>query len=923
LSARAFSFGEFRLLPEERTLLAAGRPVRISSRALDILAVLVDHPGELLSKSQLLARAWPNTKVEENNLRVHIGALRKVLGESATGVSYIATVPGRGYSFVGHVEQESVRPLLATIPPALTLRPLPAPLSRMIGRTATLETLLSRMREQRLVTIVGPGGIGKTTVALAMADRLRGAFEHQAGFADLSPLADPQLLPSALASALGVPTRSDCPLEGLIAFLREKRLLIVLDSCEHVIEAAATMTEALLKGASGVRVLATSREQLGVEGEWVEHLEPLGTPDSGIGLTSAQALAFPALQLFAERATASLEGFKLSDEDVRAAVEICRKLDGIPLAIELAAARVGVFGISGLAARLNDRLEVLTRGRRTAPPRHKTLRATLDWSYCILSEHEQQVLKRLAIFSGEFTLDAATDVVAFSDIPASEVPEIVANLAAKSLLIGVLSDGIVCYRLLDTTRAYAREKLLQSPDFHAVSRRHAENCCKNLSVLRAASASTAVSHELMSNYRRTVDDVRAALRWSFSPDGDQGLGVTLTAAAAFVFMRLSLLDECREYVERALRASAAIPTVEPLTQKNLNLALGHLLLHMAKPAEMTAAFDRALRIAEQIGVPSHRAQALAGAWLGTTCCADHLGSLKFAKRFRTHDSSKVADLAYCRMMAVPLHYLGQFADARRFIDQALEHPLGSARAAHDALFYADLEVVIHAILARNSWMQGFPDQASHAALRSLERAVSLSNAVGVVYALVIGACPVALWRGDLNEARRLVSSLSEYVTQFPLEAWRTWAPYFELVMAGTRTLDVANFDMHQLDTISTLREGSIPAEALTRIESGRVGWNAAEILRVHGEQILKDRGPEGAKSAEEAYLRSLEIARRQGALSWQLRTATSLARLWRDQHRPREARELLADVHGRFTEGFQTLDHARAGALLQELSAPG
>ena len=378
MSARAFTFGHFLLLPEERRLLEAGRPVRISSRALDILTVLVDRAGELVSKEQLIAHAWPNTRVEENNLRVHIGALRKLLGESPTGVSYVATIPGRGYSFVAPVERETREPLLAPISSSTTTHPLPSLLIRMIGRAETLVKLLSRMRKQRLVTIVGPGGMGKTTIALAMAERLSRSLEHHASFVDLSPLADPQLLPSALASVLGIASRSENPLIGLLAFLRDKRMLIVLDSCEHLVEAAATMVEALLKGAPGVQILATSREPLGVEGEWVERLAPLGIPDSPADLSAAQALAFPAIQLFAERTAAGIEGFELSDEDVPAAVEICRKLDGIPLAIELAAARVGLFGIPGLAARLNDRLAVLTRGRRTAPPRHKTLRATLD-----------------------------------------------------------------------------------------------------------------------------------------------------------------------------------------------------------------------------------------------------------------------------------------------------------------------------------------------------------------------------------------------------------------------------------------------------------------------------------------------------------------------------------------------------------------
>jgi predicted ATPase/DNA-binding winged helix-turn-helix (wHTH) protein len=935
LSARAFTFGRFRLLPEERTLLEAGRPVRISSRALDLLTVLVDHAGELVGKDELLAHAWPNTRVEENNLRVHIGTLRKVLGESSAGVSYVATVPGRGYSFVAHVQRESVQPLLAAVAPSMNADPLPAPLTRMIGRAETLVLLLSRIRKQRLVTIVGPGGMGKTTIALAVAERLSRSLEHHARFVDLSPLGDPQLLPSALASVLGIPSRSENPLSGLLAFLRDKRMLIVLDSCEHLVEAAATMVEALLKGARGVRLLATSREPLGAEGEWVERLAPLGIPESQAGLTAALALAFPAIQLFTERAAAGIEGFKLSDEDVPAAVEICQKLDGIPLAIELAAARVGLFGIPRLAARLNDRLDVLTRGRRTALPRHKTLRATLDWSYGILSGDEQVVLKRLAVFCGEFTLDSATAVASSADAAGADVPELVATLVAKSLVVASLREGVAWYRLLDTTRAYAREKLLESADFHTVTRLHAETLCKSLQALRAAPG-TAVAAELTSTYKRMVDDVRAALRWCFSSDGDSEIGVTLTAAAASLFMRLSLLDEYRGHVERILNDSTLAATADRFAQMSLNLALGHLLLHMAKAdPQLSRTFGRALEIAEQLGLAAHRAQALAGAWLGSTRCADYPKALEFAARFRRDaddTNGLINDLVYSRMMSLPLHYMGEFGAARHFVERALEHPLRRAQAAHDYLFYIDLEVVMYATLARNCWLQGFPDQASEAARHGLERAVSIHNATGICYSLVIAACPVAIWRGDLAEAHRLTSLLLEYSSQYSLDSWRSWAPFFERVLLSrsarshepfeAATFDTAALDTMQIDAIATLREGSVPAEALARVESGHVGWNAAEILRASGEQIRNDRGPEAVRSAEAAFQRSLDIARRQGAFSWQLRTATSLARLWRDQHRTREARELLADVHGRFTEGFQTADYARASALLRELSAP-
>ena len=444
-------------------------------------------------------------------------------------------------------------------------------------------------------------------------------------------------------------------------------------------------------------------------------------------------------------------------------MEICRKLDGIPLAIELAAARVSLFGVSGLAARFDDSLAVLTRSRRTALPRHKTLRATLDWSYGILSADEQTVLKRLAIFCGEFTLDSGTAVASGADIPCANVSELVAALVAKSLLVASLRNGIARYRLLDTTRAYAREKLLKRAEYHRVSRLHANTLCQSLQSVRTSSG-RAVSAEQLTICKRMVDDVRDALRWCFSSDGDRDIGVSLTAPAAWLFMRLSLLDECRNHVERVLNDSGLVAMADPLVQLSLNLNRGHLLVHMARAdSEVTNTFDRALEIAEKVGLFGARVEAIAGAWLGSTRCADHPRALELAQRYRREAAAtgEMDELVYSRMMALPLHYMGQLADARRIIEPTLEHSLKSALAAHDRLFYIDIEVVMCAVLARNCWLQGFPDQASDAARRSLARAISINSASAICYSLVVAACPVAVWRGDLSEAARLTSMLEQ------------------------------------------------------------------------------------------------------------------------------------------------------------------
>ena len=391
-----FSFGPFRFFPARQLLLEGETPVRLGSRALEILAALAERPGELVSKDELVARVWPNTVVEESNLKVNVAALRRALGEGRAGRRYIATVSGRGYRFVAPVElsEPGSSPALRSAAPGHSHN-LPVSLTRTIGRADAIDALLKQLPRRRIVTIVGPGGIGKTTVALAAAEALIAAYEHGVGFVDLAPLQDPQLVVSAVASALRLTIHSGDALPALIAYLRDRQALVVLDSCEHVIDAAALLAEQIISGAPAVHILATSREPLRVKGEQVHRLSPLTGPPAWSQLTAVEALTFPAIQLFVERAAESLEGFELSDADAPIVAEICHKLEGIALAIELAATRIDAFGLRQLSALLEDRFRLLRQGRRTALARHRTLAAALDWSYEILPEYERTILRRL------------------------------------------------------------------------------------------------------------------------------------------------------------------------------------------------------------------------------------------------------------------------------------------------------------------------------------------------------------------------------------------------------------------------------------------------------------------------------------------------------------------------------------------------
>src|SRR5713101_8024942 len=411
MNAHAISFGPFRLLAAQRLLLEGDQPVRLGSRAFDILAALVERAGEVVGKEQLIARAWPQTFVEDANLKIQVSALRRALGDGQGGHRYVVTVPGRGYNFVALVSHDAavpapLRPTMATA----GMHNLPLAATRMIGREEAVAMLVSRVSRERLLTIVGPGGIGKTTVALAVAERMIADYEHGVWLVDLAPLGDPRLVPSAVATVLGLEVRTENPLPGLIAALRDRRMLLLLDNCEHVIDAAASLAAAVLTGVPRVSILATSREPLGVAGEHEHRLGPLGSPPTSSGLTAAEAAAFPAVQLFVERVTATVEDFALTDANVAPVVEICQRLDGLPLAIEFAAPRVEVLGVEGVAAHLDDSLPALGARRRTALPRHRTMRAVIDWSYGLLTEDEQQFFRTLGIFAGGFTVEAAAAV---------------------------------------------------------------------------------------------------------------------------------------------------------------------------------------------------------------------------------------------------------------------------------------------------------------------------------------------------------------------------------------------------------------------------------------------------------------------------------------------------------------------------------
>lgn len=548
------SFGPFRLVASERLLTRDGVAVELSARAFDILLALASRPNEIVGKRDLLAWVWPDVIVEESSLRFHIAGLRKALGDGMDGARYITTLPGRGYCFVAPVSRstEGQAPAIASFR-GVTF--IPMRLERMVGRDDVVAGICARLTATRFVTIVGSGGVGKTTVAAAVAHELLESFAGAALFVDFGLLRDPDIVPVSVASMLGLPVQSDDPTPGLLAYLRDRRFLLILDNCEHVIEAAAGLAERIFLDAPGVHILATSREPLRVEGEYVHRLSPLEIPPDDAGLTVAEALASPAIRLFLERAAASGAQLDLSEEDMAIVAHICRKLDGVALAIELAAGRVAAYGLQQTAALLDERLALLWQGQRTAPPRQKTLQATLDWSYRLLSERERIVLRRLAVFIGPFTLDAALAVVTDDAIGQELVFEAIDSLVAKSMIATRPVGAMMRYRLLDTTRTYALDIPLDDADLDELAARHASYYRR---LLEQAGADWPDLSNLAGRAPRLGDlnNVRAALAWCFGSGGDLDIGIGLAAAAAPAFLAMSLHGEARHWSERALLALA-------------------------------------------------------------------------------------------------------------------------------------------------------------------------------------------------------------------------------------------------------------------------------------------------------------------------------------------------------------------------------
>ena len=524
-----YRFNSFELQPEQRRLLVDGHPAALGPRAFDVLLALVERAGQLVSKNQLLDLVWPGLVVEENNLQVQISTLRKLLGPQA-----IATIPGRGYRWTLALDDASAQAAGSeSAPPAMSaesaaLPAVPSELPALYGRSEDVAALRELIRHHALVTVVGPAGIGKTRLAQAVAHELRDAFADGVRLVELAPLADADLVAATVARALGIAVGDPrTALDITVRALAGQRLLLILDNCEHLLEAVDRAVAALRKGSPTVHVLSTSQELLRHADEHVYRLGPLGLPAE---VTAIRASESGAVQLFVARVQAADPRFQLSEGNVGAVVDICRRLDGIPLAMELAAARVPLLGVDGVRERLGERFRLLTAGSRLALRRHQTLRAALEWSYGLLSEPEQLVLDRLGVFAGGFSLESAQQLASYDEIDPWAVLDYLGALVDKSL---VIADGghVPRYRMLETTRAFALERLAARGATLPTLRRHAEVMLTLFERFYRDYRGGTPPSEQVERLSADLDNLRGAMHWSSGPDGDRRTAIALIGAS--------------------------------------------------------------------------------------------------------------------------------------------------------------------------------------------------------------------------------------------------------------------------------------------------------------------------------------------------------------------------------------------------------
>lgn len=885
-----FRFGKFEVDVERRTLCRDAEAVKIGARAFDILACLVGSAGKVVTKDELIRTVWPATHVDDVALRVHMVALRKAISDGGKG-SCIESIAGRGYQFVSDVSRIERR--ISDAPDSKKFKStLPAVLEQVIGREAFIKEATELLGTARLMTIVGPGGIGKTTVALNLARDLEKSYDRSV-FLDLAALSDGSQIGPLLASRLCLVVYTNDPLPGIVRALAEIRTLLIFDNCEHLIDDCAEIVERLLGAVRTVTIIATSRETLRVRSEHVRILQGLTSPEVDEAVNDPHS--YSAVELFVRRFEAANGNLSLDgNDDLLHAAAIVTRLDGIPLAIELAAARAASLGIRAVYDSMHDPINLLKRGKRTAPQRQQTLRATLEWSFSLLSPNERRLLEYLSVFAGSFHPAFAAAIVG-DWICGSEFEDAIGGLSAKSLISVSRQDKRL--RLLEVTRAFAREELARSGNEFLAQTAHANWVLERLGA--AARDWTSVSTpQWMSSYSQLINDVRLALQWSFD-SGQHDRALKLAATSHVLWTQLGLMGEHLRVLQRAVGIIEGAISLEPSAETRLRSSYAAALFHiksLAADEEAIRQFRKATLTAEATGDQVEIVRAHSGITEVLTTHGRYKEAMDVAARLEDK-FGLIGNNAVSRMGSINLHFLGQFEQSDVMCRRALEAGSGNVRSTQTSGAGYDQRLMAMLVLARNAWIRGDTGTSLSHSREVVAEALNLGDPISTCLVLAVSSCAVYLGMGEFAAARHHLDILKEVASRHSLSRWTEWADGYELLFpdSGATELD---FERSFAESTPGPRvEGAVAiggtrvgTRALDLALSGEPGWCRPELLRVKGE-LVKHRDANQAKRLFEA---AYQMAAEQGSRVWQLRAATSLL----DVSSPQDRASAIATVDG-------------------------
>lgn len=926
LEAAMIQIGALSVDFEQRDIRRHGASLRIGARALDILEVLHRANGSVVSKDDIMDAVWPGLIVEENRLQVHVATLRKALGASR---DLIKTVPGRGYLLIANPPvAHAVAPRPAAAAPAADASH-PTPL---VGRRTEIEQIVDMIDRVPVVTLVGAGGIGKTSLADHVAHVLRDRAGERVLFVELARAATRDDVLLAIAAELGLDTGGVPAVDRIGDAFSVSRSLLVLDNAEHVVDLVADLVESLMARAAPLRVLVTSREPLHISIEAVFRVSPLAVPD---GAATADEIArHAAVELFLARIRAATPDCVVDAAGIRVVGDICRRLDGLPLAIELAAARVATLGLEVVASRLDDRLNLLTGGLRSALPRHQTLRATFDWSYVLLDPAARALFRRMACFVGPFTFDAAREVAMDPGMSPADMTAVLGELVAKSLVSVEFNGAQARYRLTESTRAYALEKLHNEGEFERIAERHARHEQAQAHAQTRAPASThAQASRVACGAAGSAADRGAAVEpppAAAEPPVAEADALTL-ALREPARMRVSSIP-----ARRALDAidAGALGAVDAAREMRLRAAYASALLHTSGDTQTVAAmWARTLGLAGQIGDDAFDACALVGLWNTMLTCADIPESLRYAMRFERaaeRRGDRAQRVLANAMVATSLHYFGEHVQARERLEAATAElaEAGEASCAVAALG-VDVATLGRTMLARLVWMQGEPEYAMRLCAQAVDSARRSGSALASCIVLGAAAVPIALRYGDHDVIADYLAALRSTAAVNGFDIWLSHAEclagQFDM-QAGHPGAGLARLEpaLRRIEA-SGCRRLLAPlviahAEGLTR--TGRAAEARAkldatlaccrargehlfvpELLRVRGLVMLEQARTADAERAiaceadgHRHLWMAIQAANAQGAAMWALRSTLDLADHLIERGRVGQASSLVAGL---------------------------